>query len=65
MTPVIASITTTGGNDSGETPRSTRIAGDGVELHLAELLRVARDLVADRLAVVRERDELDVEGRAA
>src|SRR5207244_1120443 len=39
--------------------------GDGIELHLPEAPRVARDLVPDRLPVIRQRDELDVEGGAA
>ena len=48
----------------GDAARGER-GGDGLELGGAEPFGVARDLGADRLAVVRERDELDVERGAA
>ena len=64
MSPVIRSNAAIGGICSSLTPRAASADGQGLELRGAEALGVAGDLGPDGLAMVRQRDELDVEGGA-
>ena len=59
------SSATIGGSSSSAMPSAGERGGHRLELRGAEPFGVARDLGADRLAVVGQRDELDVEGGAA